>query len=183
MLAIIVVILKAVIFGIIYRKISQTNVENLTKTGKNILKPAKYVLWTGIFTSIFCTFCIIIAQGNPTFTLWVAILFLLFDVLGLYLIISYFLACHSFDEKGFHYRTTFGKIIFVYWHDLQDIDYSGSLQMFILTDKLGRKFYISTAVTGLRSFAQLLVKNAINIQDKDTHLILGLMRNIADFDS
>lgn len=180
MLAIVAVIVKAMLLGAIYHKISQINAKNLRSTSDNELKPANYVLWTGIFCSTFFTFCLFVAQGNPTFTTWVAILFILFDGLGLYLIVSYFLIRHRFDEKGFYYRTTFGKIISVRWQDIRDIDYSGSLQMFILKDRLNRKFYISLAVTGLRSFAQLLVKNAHNIRNRETNLILGLMKNIAN---
>lgn len=158
---IIFVILKLALIGWIYAKIAKIDEESYSSHNSNQLTPPKYIKMIGFLTSIvwgIVAYIIIITPTsvNKTATWQMALFFGLIALFGLYMLWSYAICRHSYDDKGLTYTNTFNKKKFLAWQDIDKIEYSSTWTCIILISKTGEKFYITDNMVGLDHFLQIL---------------------------
>ena len=85
-----------------------------------------------------------------------AVLFLGFALMGVPMIMSYFMERHRVEEDRLHYRTL-AKRGELRWEDVESVRYSPTMKWFALKAKDGRTVRVSILLTGLTAFARTLL--------------------------
>jgi len=104
--------------------------------------------------------------------------FLVFSLLGCYLIYSWIQERHSYDEEKIAYMKFTGERVDLYWRDIHALKYTPSLQWFVFTDVRGKKYYFAAMLKGIRPFAELSLRK-LDGENIDSFAVM-ILRKIAD---
>ncbi len=151
-------VLMAVVRGWLGR--SRLRARPAAEARRLALPPAMLVL--GLACLAFFGGAAVVSNVFPdrTSTWWTTAVFVGFALLGLALVLAYFLEVHEVSDDGLASRNLFGITRHLRWRDLGDVRFAPVMQWFRLETRSGIVARVSVMVMGLPEFARLLLRHA-----------------------
>lgn len=131
----------------------QTERPAFTAAG-GVLRHGSTLFILGAVCTLFFVGCAYFSYFSRTGGPKVAALFTGFALLGLYLLIEYFVARYELRPDGLQYRDLLGGRGLARWDDIATIRYAEVMKWFVVRTSDGRTIRLSVLLTGLPVFAE-----------------------------
>jgi hypothetical protein len=168
-------VLWIIIMAIVMGWLGRNRLRNRNPDDSRKLAQPPGILITGsVCFLIFTGFAVVSNSfSNETTTWWTTAIFAGFALLGLFIIIDFFMNKHDVSEDGILYRKLNGKRILIRWTELASVKYAPVMKWFVLKSRTGAVARISVMLMGLPEFASLLLDHTSHeIIDQRTREIL-----------